>query len=150
MVKNVLIKVSGDVSSNQKFFDFAIKKAKENYVIVICGGGTKINRTLQKAGYKINYGPHGRKTKTWKERKIARDTLEIEEKKLQDKFVGKGIVVIAPVLSAGSVLCHINGDNLVKAYYLGFNEIYVFTLKDRVKEKKEIFTDFPKIKIIGV
>lgn len=120
-----------------------------NYV-VICGGGTEINKALEKAGYEIKYDDHGRVTETWEERKIARDVLGAQEKELQDEFVGKGVVVVAPVLSAGSVLCHINGDNLVMAYYLGFDEIYVFTLKNRVRDKKEIFKAFPKVQIIGV
>jgi len=147
-IRNVLIKVSGDVCDSPKFFTFTIEKAKENYVVVICGGGTEINETLKKGGYEINFGPHGRITRTWEERKIVRDVLERKEKELQDTLVGKGVVVIAPILSAGSVLCHINGDNLVKAYYHGFDEIYVFTLKGRIEDKKEVFKDYPKVQIM--
>jgi len=138
-VKNILIKVSGDISNNEEFFNFAKKKAKNNYVFVICGAGTKISEVLNKSGYKIKYDDnHGRITQTFAERKIVRDVLEDEEKRLQDKFIGTGVAVGAPILNAGPVLCHINGDNLAKAYYLGFDEIYVFTLKSRIERKKEI------------
>ena len=150
-IKNILIKVSGDLGETQKFYDFTVDKAKDSFVVVISGAGGQINAALEKAGYQIRFDElHGRITETWEERKIARDILEVEEKKLQDKFVGKGVAVMAPILNARSVLCHINGDNLVKALYLGFEEIYVFTLKDRLEAKKEIFKEWPKVEIIGI
>jgi hypothetical protein len=150
-IKNILIKASGDISDNEEFFNFAKNKAKNNYVFVICGAGTKISEALSGAGYDIKYDDnHGRIIKTFKERKISRDVLEDEEKCLQDKFIGTGVMVGAPILNAGPVLCHINGDNLTKAYYLGFDEIYVFTLKSRIEKKKKIFKKYENVKIIGV
>ncbi len=146
----MLIKASGDVSHNSIFLEFAKAKAKTNYVIVIAGGGTKISATLKAAGYEVKFDEHGRVTDTWEERKIARDILEQEEKELQDIFVGTGVIVKAPLLEAGAVLCPINGDNLVKALYLGFDEIYVFTLGERAKEKEKIFADYPKVQIKGI
>ena len=65
-------------------------------------------------------------------------------------FVGTGVSVIAPIIKLGEVLCHINGDSYVKVGYLGFDEIHVFTLKKRSLNKKDIFKDYPKVKIIGV
>ncbi|MEK7471113.1 MAG: hypothetical protein AAB623_00485 [Patescibacteria group bacterium] len=147
-MKNILVKGSGDITDSQKFFDFVVKKAKDNYVVVICGGGTKISAALEKAGYVVKYDELNRRvTKTWEERMIMRDVLEHEEKKLQDKFVGKGVVVVSPILYAGSVLCPINGDDLLKAFELGFDEVYVVTLKKRAKAKKEQFAHLPKVKI---
>src|SRR6056297_843772 len=150
-MKNVLIKGSGDITENKKFFEFVVKKARENYVVVICGGGTKINKELENAGYAVEFDQFGRRiTKTWEERMIMRNVLEREEKTIQDKFVGKGVVVVSPNLYVGSVLCPINGDDLVKAYELGFDEIYVFTTADRVNKKTRVFKDIPKVKIVGV
>lgn len=147
-MKNILVKGSGDITDSQKFFDFVVHKAKDNYVVVICGGGTKISSALVKAGYVIKYDGLGRRiTKTWEERMIMRNVLEHEEKKLQDKFVGKGVVVVSPILYVGSVLCPINGDDLIKAYELGFDEVYIVTLKKRAKAKKEQFAHLSKIKI---
>lgn len=147
----MLIKASGDVSRKFEPLQFSRNKAKTNYVVYIPGGSTKISALLKAAGYKIRYDKkHGRITKTWKERKIQRDLLEKEEKRIQDKFVGAGVFVKAPFLEIGSVLCPINGDNLVKALYLGFDQIYVFTLKKRIKDKVKIFADYPKVKIIGI
>lgn len=150
-MNNILIKGSGDVTENQQFFEFVIEKARANYVVVICGGGTKISSALEDAGYAVEFDQLGRRvTKTWEERMIMRNVLESEEKMLQDKFVGKGVVVVTPILYAGSVLCPINGDDLVKAYELGFDEIYVFTTTERVEKKKRIFRGMPKVNIVGI
>ena len=151
MPRNILIKVSGDVVASAEFFDFALRKADDNYVVIICGGGTKVSDALAAVGYPIRFDEnHGRVTETLEERKIARDVLEREAQELEDRFVGKGVVVLAPVLYAGSVLCPINADNLVKAYYLGFDEIYVFTRQDRLGAKQESFRSYTKVQVIGV
>lgn len=148
MIKNILVKGSGDITDSLQFFNFVVKKAQKNYVVVICGGGTKISAALEKAGYVVEYDELNRRvTKKWEERMIMRDVLEQEEKKLQDKFVGKGVIVVPPILYVGSVLCPINGDDLVKALELGFDEVYIFTLKNRAKAKKQQFAYLPKIKI---
>lgn len=150
MPKNILIKGSGDVVDKEEFLSFVRERAQNNYVVVICGGGTQVSDALKRAGYEIHYNEHGRVTQSWEERKIARDVLELEEKGLQDKLIGTGAHVIAPVLKAGSVLCHINADNLVKAYYLGFEEIYVFTLNDRLAAKQKVFAQHPKVQVMGI
>lgn len=150
-MKNILFKGSGDITDSKKFFDDVVASAKNNYVVVICGGGTKISVALKAAGFEIKFDDLGRRiTETWDERMIMRHVLEVEEKRQQDKFVGKGVNVKAPILHAGSVLCPINGDDLVKAWDLGFDEIYVYTKPEREKKKKEIFKDFPKVDIISV
>lgn len=150
-MKNILIKGSGDITESQAFFDFVVEKAQDNYVVVICGGGTKISAALEKAGYAIEYDALNRRvTKTAEEKIIMRDVLVSEQKKLQDKFAGYNVVVIPPILYAGTVLCPINGDDLVRAYELGFEEIYVFTKKERVEKKKEIFRELINLEIIGV
>ena len=151
MINNILIKTSGDTSDSYEFQRFTEEKAKNDFVVVICGGGTKISKALSDAGFEIKFDDlHGRITNSLEERLIIKNVLDAEQKRLQDKFIGKGISVVAPLLDAASVLCPINGDNLVKAYYLGFDEIFVFTLKERTEVKKEIFKNYPKVKIIGV
>ncbi len=150
-IKNVLVKVSGDVKNKQKFKDFVIKLAKKAFVVIVVGGGTEISEKLTDAGYKIIFDDkHGRVTETWEERKIAREVLEKNAKKMQDDFVGKGIIVTPSIIDIAGVTCHINGDNYIKAAYLGFDELYVFTLKDRKDAKKEIFKNYEKVKIITV
>ena len=41
MIKNVLIKISGDVSSNLEVLDFIKRKSEDNYTVVVCGAGTR-------------------------------------------------------------------------------------------------------------
>lgn len=150
-MKNILIKSSGDVTRDESFFDFVVKKAQKNQVVVICGGGTRISVALEEAGYIIEFDSLDRRImKTLEERIIMKDILEKEAKTLQEKFADKNVVVVPPILYAGSVLCPINGDDLVKAYDLGFDEIYVFTKKERIEKKKMIFQEFSKVEIIGV
>lgn len=149
-MKNILIKGSGDTLGNPKFIKFIKEKAKKNKVVVICGGGTQISKALIKAGYKIKYDHLGRVVKTKEEKNIARNILEKEKRNLQKLLNNSDISVIPPVLRAGSIECHINADNLTKAYYLGFDSIYIFTLKNRVAGKKEIFKSYPRVKVIGI
>ncbi|MFC1608777.1 hypothetical protein ACFL2R_02570 [Patescibacteria group bacterium] len=148
---NILIKGSGDVTDKKMFFKFVTKRAPGNRIVIICGGGTKISKTLQKAGYEIAFDELGRRiTKTSKERLIMKKTLEREKKRLESKFTQKNITIVPSFIYAGSILCPINGDDLVKAYELGFDEIFVFTKKDRIKKKRGIFQNLSKIKIIGI
>ena len=79
-----------------------------------------------------------------------RDVLAGEAKNLQKKFLHWNVIVVPPILYLGSISCPINGDDMVKAHELGFDEIYVLTKKDRKKKKKKIFKDFPKVQIIGM
>lgn len=150
-MKNILVKGSGDVADSQSFFDFVVNQAREKYVVLIPGAGTKISEALKEAGFRIEFDALGRRiTKTFREHLIMSNVLEMEKKRLEERFADTGVDIISPILFAGYVLCPINGDDLVKAYELGFDEIVVFTTKERMDKKKEIFKNFPKVKIIGV
>ncbi|MEA1926164.1 MAG: hypothetical protein U9M90_02870 [Patescibacteria group bacterium] len=150
-VKNILVKTSGDVIKNNYFKKFVTNLAKKSFVVVVVGGGTEISERLSKAGYELFFDDiHGRITESWEERKIAREVLEKNAKILQDFFVGKGIFVVPSIIDIAGVTCHINGDNYIKSAYLGFDKIYLFTLKDRVKKKEQIFKDYPKVEIISI
>lgn len=149
--KNVLFKVSGDLVNNTRFQEFVIEKAKDNYVVVICGGGRQINKTLKKNGIKPYYNGNGaRVTKSLKERDLQREVLWKVRDKLINVFIGKGVWVVSPFIEVAAVECPINGDDMVIACYLGFDEVYVFTLNDRIMKKNQLFRKFKKIKVIGV
>ncbi len=149
-MKKILIKVSGDVNTNRVFLDFVNKKSKENKIVVICGAGTQINKALIKHGYKINFGKHGRIIKSSKENEIVKKVLEEKKEKLKEKLNNNKVHIKMPFLYINDIFCHVNADKLVKTYYLGFDEIYVFTLKERIKNKEEIFKNYSKVKIIGL
>lgn len=149
-MKNILIKASGDVLNDEKFIKFVKERARQNKIVVICGGGTQISEALMKAGYKIKYDAFGRVVKMQKEKKIVKNVLGKQRRTLEKSINSKNIDIIVPILQAGTVESHINGDNLVKAYYLGFDTIYVFTLKNRITGKKESFKDYPRVKILSI
>lgn len=151
-VKNVLFKVSGDLHKHPMVITHIKEKSKGSYVIVICGGGTQINKAISTAGYKINFSDHGRITATLEERQIARDVLETIQSQMQEDFIRQGINahVWKPVINVASLIVHINGDIAVQTLYLAFNEIYVYTLADRLEKKKNYFKDWPKVQVIGV
>jgi hypothetical protein len=155
--KKILIKGSGDITDSKQFFDFVIEKAGTTfgkYLVVICGGGTKISAALKKAGYTIEFDSMNRRVlHSLEERAIMESVLIHEQTELLNKFVKAGIVnvsVIPPLLHAGSVMCPINGDDLVKACSLGFDEIYILTKPERVMSKHYVFSGYPNIKIVGI
>ena len=150
-VKNVLIKASGDVLESKALKNFVTQKAKKSFVVIVVGGGTAISKRLEVAGYAIAFDDvHGRITESWEERKIARDVLEENTKKLQDDLVGTGAFVVPSIIDIAGVTCHINGDNYIKSAYLGFDELYVFTTKNRLKAKSKIFRGYQKVKIRAI
>lgn len=149
-MENILVKSSGDVLDNTKFIKFVKARAKNNRIVIICGGGTQISEALAKAGYKIKYNHFGRIARTKREKKIVKNILTKQKINLKKILRSKNIEIVIPILKAGSVECNINADNLIKAYYLGFDNIYVFTLKNRIKDKKKTFKDYPKVKILGL
>ncbi|XLQ19893.1 MAG: hypothetical protein ACKUBY_04900 [Candidatus Moraniibacteriota bacterium] len=150
-VKNILLKASGDVFKSKDFKHFATELATKSFVVIVVGGGTEISKRLEAAGYTIAFDDvHGRITESWEERKIARNVLEENTKKLQDDLVGTGAFVIPSVIDIAGVTCHINGDNYIKSAYLGFDELYVFTTAERIEAKSKIFSSYPKVKVRAV
>jgi len=150
MRKTVFVKVSGDLVSRRDVVDWIKKLAKEFFVVVCIGGGAHINEEFEKRGHKIKFGPLGREVENFQERQLARNILEKNQARVQDLLAKNKVpaMVIIPVIDIGSVLCHLNGDVFTQAAYLGFDELYVLTYKNRVKAKKETFKKLPKIKII--
>lgn len=150
--KTALIKISGDLCHRDDVLKW-IKKIVKNYFTVICvGGGTQINKVFTEQGLNVKkHGPLGRETRNFKERQLARDILEKNQSSLQDSLALKNITasVVIPVLDIGTVLCHVNGDIFILTAYNGYDKVYVVTTNSRVKKKKEDFSQYPKIEVIG-
>ncbi len=152
-MQNIFIKVSGDLYKHDSFLDFVSSVSKEGHVVVCVGGGTQINAALQENGFALSeHGPLGRELLSIEEKQIARNVLERNQAELQNILVEKGIVanVIIPVLDIGSVTCHVNGDEMLKAVYLGFDRLCIVTLKERLLKKQEQFKGLPKIQPVGL
>lgn len=149
--KNCLIKLSGDCLGNS-ILEWIQELSREYFVVICVGGGTQINEAFAKAGLPVGvHGPLGRETKTFAERQFARDVLERNQAKVQDRLAGAGIqaVVVIPVLEIGVVLCHVNGDQFVLSAYHGFDAVYVVTLPDREAKKRVLFAPYPKITVVS-
>ena len=152
IIKNIGIKASGDVLNCKGFLSFVTEKAAKNYVVVVAGGGSDINKALREAGYEPAYDKHRRRiTKTEQERAIMRRVLEKNTTKLQNKFIGTGVIVEPSFLDYAKVLCPINGDDfLTTIMYIGYDILYAVTTPERKEAKMEKFKDFPKIQVITV
>lgn len=154
MRQTAFMKVSGDVCTSEPFLEYLWKLSRTHFIVICVGGGTQIKEAFKKAGYpEANYGKYGRITNTFAERQLARDVLEKNQATLQDKLAEEGIVatVIIPVLDIGSVLCHVNGDQMLITALLGFDKLIMVTTPERVKAKQQEFADLgPKFEVIGL
>jgi hypothetical protein len=151
--KNVFVKVSGDVVANTAFLEWVATLTTDAHVCICVGGGTRITAELAKHGYTGTpvFGALGRELATFAERQIARNVLEWQQKELQDALAAAriGAVVEIPALYFGTVLCHVNGDTMVETVYLGYDELFVVTLSERLDKKKAQFAHFPKVRFVG-
>lgn len=148
--KTMFVKVSGDLINNGDVLHWLKSVAQDFFTVICVGGGTQINKAFEEKGFPVDFGPQGRITETFEQRKLARDILEENQMCVQDILAEKGIMatVIIPVLEIASVLNHINGDDFA-LLATGFDEVYIFTLKERVDEKTKQFENYPKIKVKG-
>lgn len=150
--KTAFVKVSGDMCRSPRFIAALHKLTMHRFVVVCVGGGTQINEAFKKNGIKLGkHGPLGRETKSFKERQLARDVLEENQAKLQDALAEQGIIatITIPVIDIGSVLCHVNGDQMVRTVYLGFDDVFIVTTPERHGAKAEEFKDLPKVKVLS-
>lgn len=154
MKKNLFVKVSGDSWDKPLFIHLIEKYQNENYYIVICvGGGTQINQALADRGVILGlHGPMGRELVSFDQRRLAREVLEKNQQELQDKLSSLRIcaTVIIPVMELGTVLCHVNGDQMIRTAYIGFDKLVVVTEKDRVEKKRTEFANLPKVEVVGI
>ena len=130
-----------------------IKKYSKNRKLVICvGGGTQINNALAEAGIPFRkHGPLGREHQSEKEKIIAEKILaeNVEKMRMFCKKQRINCKIIAPIIEIGGRKCHINGDQIILAAYLGHDQLFVLTTADRIKRKEKEFAPYPKIKVVG-
>lgn len=151
----VFVKVSGDLFASPDFIEkLRFIKLNTNHLVVCVGGGTQINGAFMRRGFTLRkHGPMGRELETNAEKEMARVVLEKNRnalKKLLCKARLTRVQVVTPVFNFGPVLCHINGDEFVRAVYHGFDRLLIFTTMDRVKKKAKEFRHLPKVKIVGI
>jgi hypothetical protein len=149
--KTALIKISGDLVNNDETIEKIREISQEYFTAVLIGGGTQISEAFKQKGFPIKFGPLGRETETIEERQLTRDVLEKNQAEIQDFLAEKKIMatVIVPIREIASVLCPVNGDVFVLEAYIGYDKIFIFTLKERAEKKRDEFEKYPKIEIIG-
>ena len=148
--KKTFIKVSGDEYLNPAFRTWIKQLSKESWVVICVGGGTQINEEFARRGFPVKpHGPLGRETDTFEERQVQRDVLEMNQTALQDWLAKEGVfaAVEIPFVMSGTVHCPVNGDQMLRTVYLGFDELFVVTTPERVESKQDMFAELPKIKI---
>lgn len=148
--KTAFVKVSGDVCRHGDFLEW-VRDLSCTYFTVLCvGGGTQINKVFKERGHDSNHGPLGRETATFQQRQLARDILEENQVAVQDMLAARNICasVITPVLDLGTVLCHVNGDTMVHAAYLGYDTLFVVTTCERHEKKRKQFSHLPRVEIV--
>ena len=152
MQNNILIKASGDVVDNTKFQQFCKDQATktQGQIVIICGSGKQINSNLQKRWYSIHYNDTGERIISCDiQEQIVRDTLKATTGHVEQIFKWySNISVQWSWLEIAGVYCHINADTLVITYYLGFQDIYVFTFPWNKENKQKHFAKYPKVQII--
>ena len=150
--KTCFVKLSGDTFLLEEVLDWIVELSRQ-YLMVICvGGGSQINQTFAEWGLKLGkHGPLGREDLDFHESQLARDVLEQNRAKVQDRLASKGVTasVVIPVLDIGGMLCHVNGDQFTLAAYHGFDVLYVATTSNRVEDKKGFFAPYEKIQVVG-
>lgn len=150
MRKNVFVKVSGDLLEHPRVIKWLKRLSTQFYVCVCIGGGTQINDALTEAGHVLTkHGPLGRELESLALRQLARNVLEQNKARMEDKLAAEKIHahVVIPVFEIGGVLCHVNGDTFLLTSYLGFDQLFVITTKDREAVKIDQFKQYPKIRI---
>jgi hypothetical protein len=160
---NAFVKISGNLLDNIAVLEWLHELSRFYFVVVCIGGGEQINNAYKERGLPIKFCPLGRITRSLEERQIARDILEENQAIIQDLLDVNDVNarVIVPVEEIGGVLCHINGDIMMLASYLGYDKLFILTTKDRVDKKKlwlkqvaEVFTviekgTLDKVEVIG-
>lgn len=147
------VKVSGDEYLNPQFKTWLREQCSMSWVVICVGGGTQINNEFRRRGIPVDQHPTplGREIRPFEHRQLARDILEKNKMDLEDALDAEGIhaTVIIPVLDLGSVLCHVNGDQMVRSAYVTFTKLFVVTTPNRAEKKKSEFKGLPKVEVIA-
>ena len=149
---NAFIKVSGDEFQNGAFIEWVRELCGECWVVVCVGGGTQINQAFEAGGFPVKtHGPLGREMETFEERQLHRNILEQNQAALQDMLHERGIyaAVEIPYVIIGTVLCPVNGDQMVRTVYLGYDRLFVITMPQRLEKKKADFADLPRVEVVA-
>ncbi len=151
------VKVSGDEFRNPGFHVWVAGLPKEDNITICVGGGTQINEEFARRGFPVRkHGPLGREAETPEQYQVATDVLTANATELSNTLLldfgvhARAIRTIMPILTIGGKSCHVNGDLMVCAAYLGYDKLFVITTKSRQKAKTMAFAHLPKVQVIAL
>lgn len=149
---DILVKVSGDLADNEKFYQWLLSTYNDHNkgtrFFILCGGGSAITETLKEHNIQYSFGQGGREIRSVEGRYLAKKVLDKQKSLVEQKLEEFGIIAttFTPVIELENKICHINGDNLVISLYPDFDDIFIVTLRGRIKH----FPGFQKIKVINL
>jgi len=151
MEQTALVKISGDLLENKKFFVWLKEKSEMFSIFILIGGGKQINEAFQRKRFPIKFVDGARVTENEEQKNLAEYILLKNQKKVQDICDKKKIYteVVVPVIYVDKNLQHINGDDYAILATWLFDKVFVMTLENRVGTKNEKFRDYP-IEIVGL
>jgi hypothetical protein len=138
MIPKVFVKMSGNLLKNKKVVDWLRKISEKCFVAICVGGGTQINRAFKQKGFAIRFGPLGRITDSTAERQLAGIVLTKNRANVLEVLEKRGISarVIVPLDEIAGVSCPVNGDLKLLTAYNGYDQLFLFTTKKRVTQKR--------------
>ena len=148
--KTAFVRMSGDLVGNENVIDWIRGKASKFFTVICVGGGKQINEAFEEKGIAIKFCPQGRIMSNFVEKKILRGILNKNQFRMERDLREKGILakVIIPVIEIASVDCYISGDEFARIA-VGYDKIYILTLKDRMEEKMKKFHFYQNVTIVG-
>lgn len=150
MKNSTFVKISWDLIDKKEVLEYLKGLSEKSFLVICTWWWSQINEEFRKRWFEIAFWALGREIKSFEWRQLARNILEINQAAIQDSLFDKWIKaeVVIPVIDIWSVLCHINWDIFALNAYNSFDEIFIFTLKDRIESKTKYFEKYEKIKII--
>ena len=145
---NILVKASGDLATDQRFYDWLSSIAEiADDLLLLIGGGNVITEILERERIHFKFGPGGREILLRKGRHLAKTVLDKPKSIVMLWLRNAGIkaTVFIPVIEINGYVCHINGDALATILYPNFDKIFVVTLRGREKSFPKEFT---KIEVV--
>lgn len=145
---NILVKASGDLATDQRFYNWLSSIAEiADDLLLLIGGGNVITKILERERIPFKFGPGGREILLKKGRHLAQTALEKQKSIVMLWLRNAGIkaAVSIPVLEIEGYVCHIDGDILATALYPNFDKIFIVTLRGREKSFPKEFT---KIEVV--
>ena len=74
---DVLVKVSGSLTKDKKFYDWLSPiYSSFNNLFIVCGGGEAITKILEDNNIPFKFGPQGREIQSLEGRRLALQVLE--------------------------------------------------------------------------